>query len=271
MPRFTGEVRVGFEVTVRTEAIVTTPPRRRSVRRDPAELVAGDAGDPVVPGQPLVEERVVGVEEVGDRPVVVDDRGEEQLDLAGHRQAERLVEAGEPAPVGAGQLEVPGLEPLAGEVLDELPGLRVLEHPGDLGVEVLRRPGAGPSAARSSSSSSGMLLQRKYESREASSRSVRARGAPGRVSSSTRNRKWGETRTAWMASWIPFSNRSPFFSARSTSADQAVDLGRRSAGRRKARVANCWRTSRATSRRFRWVGRRKMIVRCESGRSCGRL
>ncbi len=70
-----------------------------------------------------------------------------------------------------------------------------------------------------------MLLQRKYESREASSRSVKARGAPGRVSSSTRNRKWGETSTACTASWMPFSNRSPFFRARSTSADQAVDLG----------------------------------------------
>ena len=35
-PRFTGDVRFGFDVSVSTLACVSTPPRRRSAKRHPA-------------------------------------------------------------------------------------------------------------------------------------------------------------------------------------------------------------------------------------------
>ena len=45
-PRLTGEVRVGFELTVRTEAIVTIPPRRGSLSETRRNSL------PVTPGIP---------------------------------------------------------------------------------------------------------------------------------------------------------------------------------------------------------------------------
>ena len=57
-------------------------------------------------GQSLVQIGVVGVEEVGDRPIVVDDGREEAFDLALHGVAEGLVEGLEPAPVGVGLPEL---------------------------------------------------------------------------------------------------------------------------------------------------------------------
>ena len=68
------------------------------------------------------------------------DLGEEQLGLAEHRLAERLVEVGIPLAVGAERLEVPDLEPLAGEVIHQGPGPGIDEHPTDLAGEHLGRP-----------------------------------------------------------------------------------------------------------------------------------
>ena len=99
---------------------------------DPAEPVADDARDAVVPGQPLVDEGVIGVEELEHAPVLAEDRLAEPLGLLEHGLAERLVEVGEQLRVGRDVLEAPGLEPLGGEVVHQGPGLLVAEHPADL-------------------------------------------------------------------------------------------------------------------------------------------
>ena len=59
LPRFTGEVRFGCDVTGRMLPWPSRPRRASSVTRDAAEVAAGDAGDAVVARQPLVDERVV--------------------------------------------------------------------------------------------------------------------------------------------------------------------------------------------------------------------
>ena len=90
LPRFTGEVRVGFDVTVRTLACVSTPPRRLVGQRRPGGTRSPvDARDPVVPGQPLVEEREVGVEQVEDAPVLA------------HRRPRRTARSPRASPRGA--------------------------------------------------------------------------------------------------------------------------------------------------------------------------
>ena len=62
---------VGFDVTARTVPCVSTPPRGLSCGQvDPAHLVALDALDPVVLRQPLVEERVVAVEQLQQAAVL---------------------------------------------------------------------------------------------------------------------------------------------------------------------------------------------------------
>ena len=97
LPRFTGEVRVGFDVTVRTLACVRTPPALAPFERDPAELVALDPVDPVMPGQPLVDEREVGVDQVEDAPVFARSRPRRTArSPAIIAAAEALVEAREP-------------------------------------------------------------------------------------------------------------------------------------------------------------------------------
>ena len=57
-----------------------------------AEDTAGDARDAVVPGEPIVDERIVGVEEFEDAAVLAHDVVEEQLCLANHRRTEVRVE-----------------------------------------------------------------------------------------------------------------------------------------------------------------------------------
>ena len=61
LPRTTGEVRSGYEVTVRMLPCPSSPPRTLSgSERDAPEVAALDVRDAVVPRQPLVQERVVG-------------------------------------------------------------------------------------------------------------------------------------------------------------------------------------------------------------------
>jgi hypothetical protein len=86
------------------------------------------------------------------------------------------------------------LQPLPAEIRDERARPPVLDHARDLLFEVAVLA-QSPFAARSKSAASGMLLHRKYESRDAISKSVSSRISPGfsaSGSSSHRNRKCGE-------------------------------------------------------------------------------
>ena len=86
LPRVTGDVRSGFERRRQERALAEQTPARVHVgtERHAAELAAVDVRDPVVLGQPLVDERVVGVEQV-----------ERRCDLRGRscRRAARLPSA----------------------------------------------------------------------------------------------------------------------------------------------------------------------------------
>ena len=135
LPRLTGEVRVGFEVSVRTLGLRQDA---AAVGRQlhPAELRALDPLDAVVLRQPLVHEAEVGVQEVEDAAILAEDRLEEQLALADHARPQIVVEAGELLGIGRDVRQLPGRQPLAREVLDEGGRLRVREHPPHLGIEV---------------------------------------------------------------------------------------------------------------------------------------
>ena len=66
-PRTTGEVRVAYDVTVRMLPCPSRPRRGLVGKRDPAEVAAVHVRDAVVAGQPLVDEGVVGGQEVRPR------------------------------------------------------------------------------------------------------------------------------------------------------------------------------------------------------------
>ena len=78
-PRRTGEVVVPLAVTLSTLAWVITPPRRLSAGSVTLrKSAAGDAGDAVMVGQPLIQEREVRVDDVPRREVLAQKLGEEE-------------------------------------------------------------------------------------------------------------------------------------------------------------------------------------------------
>ena len=137
---------------------------------DAAELGAGHPVDAVVLRQRLVEVRVVGIEQLEDRPILAEDGVEEGDGLLDHRVAQLGRVLGEEPLVGLGQVgQAADAEPLAGEVLGHRPRLRVGEHPPDLERRAPRARGAARRRRGPTARSSGIDDQRKYESRQASS------------------------------------------------------------------------------------------------------
>ena len=97
-----------------------------------AEPAAVDAGNPVVPGELLVQVRVVRPEQLRNRPVLAHLALEEQLRLAHHRGPQRIVESGEQRAVGILRVDVADLQPLPDEVVQEPRGAAIGEHAPDL-------------------------------------------------------------------------------------------------------------------------------------------
>ena len=105
---------------------------RRAGEVDLPELLPLHPGDPVMAGQPLVEERVLAIQEIEDAAVLPDHALQEQLGLPAHGEAQVVLERGETFPVGRDRLQGAELEPLPAEGLHEGTGPGVLEHPTDL-------------------------------------------------------------------------------------------------------------------------------------------
>ena len=109
--------------------------------RHAPEVAAVDVVDAVVARQLLVQERVVGAQQLLQRTILADLAFEEQLGLLRHRLAERIVER---LRVRFEAPEVPHLEPLLREVLHEARRAAIGEQALDLLVQdtpqlVLRR------------------------------------------------------------------------------------------------------------------------------------
>jgi hypothetical protein len=105
---------------------------------DAPEVAAFDAGNAVVPRQPLVDERVIGVQKVEHGAVFADDAVDEQLGFAPERLTQRVVEVGEDVDVRLKALEIPEIQPLPGEVADEGARSPVSEHAADLDRSIAR-------------------------------------------------------------------------------------------------------------------------------------
>ena len=114
------------------------PLRQLSRERDPAEVAAVDAGNPVVLGQPLVRIRVVGRQEIQHTRVVPDEALHEELGLLLECLAQVLIKLREDDRVRHDALEVPQDEPLPGEVPDEGARPGVCQHPPGLLFQYVR-------------------------------------------------------------------------------------------------------------------------------------
>ena len=95
LPRSTGDVRLGYDVTVRRLPWPKMPPRRSAtsgIEPDAPEVAAVNARDAVVAAEPLVDERVVGSEQVEDAAILADEALDEELGLLPERLPQVLVE-----------------------------------------------------------------------------------------------------------------------------------------------------------------------------------
>ena len=121
-PRRTGDVRCGMRRDRQDAALPEQPATGLVGQRDPPEVTAVHVRDAVVPGQPLVDERVVGRQQVEHAAVLAHDAVEEQLGLRAGARARRLSsKSGNSFEFGLLRLQIPQLQPLAGEVAPRAP------------------------------------------------------------------------------------------------------------------------------------------------------
>ena len=109
--------------------------RHVRVERHAPEVAAVDVRDAVVPGEPLVDERVVGSEQIEDAAVVANEALDEELGLPQERLAQVLVELRKHQRVRHDAAQIAQVEPLAREVADELRRARIRQHPPRLRFE----------------------------------------------------------------------------------------------------------------------------------------
>jgi hypothetical protein len=86
--------------------------------------------------QTLVQERVIGVQQVENAAVLAHHRSEKQSGLFQHRGPHPLTEPGKTLRVGRKAIEPLQLQPLKGKVVDQSLRFRILQHPLDLGIQV---------------------------------------------------------------------------------------------------------------------------------------
>ena len=125
LPRSTGEVRVGYDVTIRMPPWVSTPPRSFPGKRHPPKIAAVDAGDSVVAGQAFIHERVIGVDQLQNAAVFADDVLEKQRAFAFEGIAQRVVELRILHRIRMPLRDVPQMQPLSGEVVEQRLGFGV--------------------------------------------------------------------------------------------------------------------------------------------------
>ena len=100
---------------------------------DPAEVAPGDAGKVVVMGQPLVHERVVGVQELQHTSVLADVVVEKEPGLLFHGLAKVVAVLQVDVVLQEPVVQFAELQPLTGEVFHErLAGSGAVQHAPDL-------------------------------------------------------------------------------------------------------------------------------------------
>ena len=121
--------------------------------------------------EPLVEERVVRGQQIDDVAILPHDAFKEQFRLAPETLPQLVVPVGIEHSIRRRRRQIPQVQQLIGEVFHQSLAIGIGEHAPHL---LLEHTGllSFPWLARLISSSSGMLLHRKNDKREANSRSV---------------------------------------------------------------------------------------------------
>ena len=134
----------------------------------------------VDPGEVRIHEGIVGREELHEVLIVPDQVIEQSPRLLHHRRGDLGVEFAKPPAIARGLQDPVESHPLRQELLHRSPGTGILEHAPRRGFDLLgRRQLSSPGGA--SSSSLGIVSQRKYERRLAISKGdIGAAASPSR-------------------------------------------------------------------------------------------
>ena len=103
-----------------------------SVKRHRPELSAANVGNSVVSRQPFVDERVIGVQEIHDVAVFVEDAADKQFHFLSESRLQAIVEVREKNGVRIDLVEIAHAQPLKREVRDQRFGPRIGEHAAHL-------------------------------------------------------------------------------------------------------------------------------------------
>ena len=102
---------------------------------DPPEARPGDVGYAVMPRETLVDERVIGRQQLHQASVFAYEVGEEQLRLAPHRLGQLLIEIRVRQSIGLNFFKILEPQPLRGEPSGQSIGTWIRKQPPPLGVE----------------------------------------------------------------------------------------------------------------------------------------
>src|SRR5206468_10266063 len=94
-------------------------PHAVAAERDAPEMAAVDVWHAVVAREPLVQERVIGGQQLERAAILPHDALEKQLRLALKRSAQRVIEIGKARRHRSGARQVAQVQPLSGEVVHE--------------------------------------------------------------------------------------------------------------------------------------------------------
>ena len=167
-PRSTGDVRFGYDDTSSTPPLPSKPKRFGSVELDAPEARAAHVVHAVVARQRLVDERVLGRQEIEHAAVGAEHAVDEQARLRDEVVADVAVDVAEHERIRREARELAETQPLEREVRRERLGARIGEHAPTCCSSTAGSPSLS-AAASSSSSASGIELHKKNDSRDASS------------------------------------------------------------------------------------------------------
>ena len=241
LPRDTGEVRVATDVTVSMLPWPSRPRRGLSAgERHAAEVAAVHVGNAVVPRQPFVQRTCSRRRAASTRLRSSRTMLPKSISVSRRNDCRRLSSNVPRLRLHVGELAQ--VEPLARRSCRTSASAFGSASMRDTCCSSTAGSTAGPATARSSSWSSGMLLHRKNESREASARSLigvgAALGGDGRALPRCGTRTWAPRGCARAPAGGPVSKSAPSRPCRGRTS---------SASRSSAAVGGCRKARRASA------------------------
>ena len=121
----------------RQDAALTQQPAARTAgrKRDAPEIAPLHVGDAVVLGQPSVQERVIGGQQLEHAAVLTQDAVQKELRFPMEAASQRFVEIGKQELVRFLRFDVAEVQPLRGEVRHHRFRTRIRQHAGDVPLE----------------------------------------------------------------------------------------------------------------------------------------